>query len=107
MPISDKTYRLLLSSGITAGGVGLAWMFMKAITPSREEMLKRLPEEDTSSEALAAANKRTEQFLMVLQENMNSSKPVWKVMGAEEVERRQRRRKELMQKRQEKLEESK
>ena len=40
MPISDKTYRLLLSSGITAGGVGLAWMFMKAITPSREEMLK-------------------------------------------------------------------
>lgn len=98
MPISDKSYRLLLSSGITAGGLALTWILMKAITPSKEEMLKRLPEEDTSPEALAAANKRTEQFLMVLQENMKSSKPVWKVMGAEEVEQRQKRRRALQQK---------
>lgn len=60
-----------------------------------------LPEEDTSPEALAAANKRTEQFLMVLQENMKSSKPVWKVMGAEEVEQRQKRRRALQQKKRE------
>ena len=40
MPISDKSYRLLLSSGITAGGLGLTWILMKAITPSKEEMLK-------------------------------------------------------------------
>ena len=64
-------------------------------------IFKRLPEEDTSPEALAAANKRTEQFLMVLQENMKSSKPVWKVMGAEEVEQRQKRRRALQQKKRE------
>lgn len=40
MPISDKTYRLLLSSGLTAGGLGLAWLFMKMIVPSKEQMLK-------------------------------------------------------------------
>lgn len=67
---------------------------------------QKLPEEDTSPEALAAANKRTEQFLMVLQENMKSNKPVWKVMGVEEAERRQKRRKELLQKRDEKHQKS-
>lgn len=40
MPVSDKTYRLLLSSGLTAGGLGLAWLFMKMIVPSKEQMLK-------------------------------------------------------------------
>ena len=38
---------------------------------------------------------------MVLQENMKSSKPVWKVMGAEEVEQRQKRRRALQQKKRE------
>ena len=42
--ISDKVYRLLLSSGITFGGVGLAWILMKVIVPSKEEMLKVLCE---------------------------------------------------------------
>jgi len=106
MPISDKTYRLLLSSGLTAGGLGLAWLFMKMIVPSKEEMLKKLPEEDTSPEALAAANKRTEQFFKVLQENMKSKKPVWKVMGIDEVEQRQKRIKELQKKREAKHQES-
>lgn len=99
MPISDKTYRLLLSSGITAGGIGLAWLFMKMITPSREEMLKTLPGEDTSPDAIAAANRRTEQFFSILDENVKSKKPVWQVMGAEEVEQRQKRKRELLQKR--------
>ena len=40
MPIGDKTYRLLLSSGLTVGGLGLAWIFMQAIVPSKEEMMK-------------------------------------------------------------------
>ena len=40
MPISDKTYRLLLSSGLTVGGLGLAWIFMQTIVPSKEEMMK-------------------------------------------------------------------
>ena len=38
--ISDRLYRLLLSSGITFGGLGVAWILMKAIVPSKEEMLK-------------------------------------------------------------------
>ena len=38
--ISDRLYRLLLSSGITFGGLGVAWVLMKAIVPSKEEMLK-------------------------------------------------------------------
>lgn len=62
-------------------------------------IFQRLPEEDTSPAALAAADKRTEQFLMVLDENMKSKNPVWKVMGIEEVEQRQKRRKELLLKR--------
>ncbi|CAH3014357.1 unnamed protein product [Porites evermanni] len=99
MPISDKTYRLLLSSGLTAGGLGLAWLFMKMIVPSKEQMLKNLPDEESSPEALAAANRRTEQFLTVLDENMKSKKPVWQVMGTEEVEQRQKRRKELLKRR--------
>ncbi|KAJ7360166.1 hypothetical protein OS493_018156 [Desmophyllum pertusum] len=76
---------------------------MKAIVPSKEEMLKKLPEEATTPEALHAANRRNEQFMMILQENMKSNNPVWKVMGIDEVKQRQERRKELQQKREAKL----
>lgn len=48
---------------------------------------------------MAAANRRTEQFLTVLDENMKSKKPVWQVMGTDEVEKRQKRRKELLKRR--------
>ncbi|KAL9953092.1 hypothetical protein ACROYT_G040452 [Oculina patagonica] len=105
--VSDRVYRLLLSSGITFGGVGLAWILMKAIVPSKEEMLKRLPEEATSPEALAAEQRRNEQFIMVLQENMRSNNPAWKVMGIDEVKEKQKKRKELQQNKESKLRDKK
>lgn len=37
---------------------------------------------------------------MVLQENMRSNNPAWKVMGIDEVKERQKRRKELQQRKQ-------
>ena len=40
MAISDSLYRFLLSSGIMVGGTGLAWMLMKVIVPTKEDMLK-------------------------------------------------------------------
>lgn len=43
--------------------------------------------------------------MMVLKENMNSNNPAWKVMGIEEVQQRQKKRKELQQKREAKLKE--
>ena len=63
------------------------------------DFVQNLPDEESSPEALAAANRRTEQFLTVLDENMKSKKPVWQVMGTEEVEQRQKRRKELLKRR--------
>ena len=63
------------------------------------DFAQNLPDEESSPEALAAANRRTEQFLTVLDENMKSKKPVWQVMGTEEVEQRQKRRKELLKRR--------
>ena len=63
------------------------------------DFAQNLPDEESSPEALAAANRRTEQFLAVLDENMKSKKPVWQVMGTEEVEQRQKRRKELLKRR--------
>ena len=66
---------------------------------SHFDFVQNLPDEESSPEALAAANRRTEQFLTVLDENMKSKKPVWQVMGTEEVEQRQKRRKELLKRR--------
>ena len=63
------------------------------------DFVQNLPDEESSPEALAAANRRTEQFLTVLDENMKSKKPVWQVMGTEEVQQRQKRRKELLKRR--------
>ena len=66
---------------------------------------QKLPEEETTPEALAAADRRTEQFLTVLKENMKSKQPVWKVIGVEEAERRQKRRKEIQKQKEAKLKE--
>lgn len=40
---------------------------------------------------------------MVLQENMRSKNPAWKVMGIDEVKERQKRRAEYQQKKESKL----
>ncbi|RMX50050.1 uncharacterized protein [Pocillopora verrucosa] len=105
MAISDSLYRFLLSSGIMVGGTGLAWMLMKVIVPTKEDMLKKLPDEATSPEALATQDRINEQFFMVLKENMNSSNPAWKVMGLKEVQERQQKRKDQQQKKEAKLKE--
>lgn len=62
-----------------------------------------MPEEATSREALAAEQRRHEDFIMVLQENMRSKNPAWKVMGIDEVKERQKRRAEYQQKKESKL----
>ncbi|XP_022790943.1 uncharacterized protein LOC111330371 [Stylophora pistillata] len=105
MAISDSLYRFLLSSGIMVGGTGLAWMLMKVLVPTKEDMIKKLPAEATSPEALATQDRINEQFFMVLKENMNSSNPAWKVMGLKEVEEKQQKRKDQQQKKEVKLKE--
>jgi len=62
-----------------------------------------LPEEATSREALAAEQRRHEDFIMVLQENMRSNNPAWKVMGIDEVKERRKKRAEYQQKKESKL----
>lgn len=86
------------------GGTGLAWMLMKVLVPTKEDMIKKLPAEATSPEALATQDRINEQFFMVLKENMNSSNPAWKVMGLKEVQEKQKR-KDQQQKKEVKLKE--
>lgn len=62
-----------------------------------------MPEEATSNEALAAEQRKYEEFMMVLQENMRSNNPAWKVMGIDEVKERRKRRAEYQQRKESKL----
>lgn len=70
--------RSLLSGTVLVGGVLVGgWALMVSLSPSKEQMMERLSID--ADEAMAISQKRNKQLFEVIQQNVQSSDPVWKV----------------------------
>lgn len=68
--------RWLISTVATGGVVLLGWGLMKVLVPSREEMLKKIPD---AVQQLPETELRNTELLQAIKESAASKEPIWKV----------------------------
>ncbi|CAB4020905.1 Hypothetical predicted protein [Paramuricea clavata] len=72
-----RILRAVVNSAVVGGVVFSGWALMKLLTPSKEQMMKRLsldPEEH-----MASHKRKTAQLYATIQQNINSPDPVWQI----------------------------
>jgi len=64
----------LLSLGILGASGGVGWVLMKTVSPTREEMLKILPESDP--EVMKESRKRSQEWMDAIKAAAENPNPI-------------------------------
>jgi len=80
----SQAARKIISFGTFAGIVGLGYFLMKFTVPDKDALMERMSDDLTDKHRLSKIQQQNHQLMKVIQKNIDSSDPVWKLKSLDE-----------------------
>lgn len=74
-----QNIRRVAALGVFAGTMGVGYLLMKLTVPDKDKLMEKMSEDLTDQSRLKKIEHQNQQLMRVIQKNIASSDPVWKL----------------------------